>query len=109
MMPRRTFFLLFFVFISLVAHGQDATPPKLVPDEATAVKIAEKALIPIYGKKRISAERPFGAVLKDGVWMVTGTLHCPNSQEGSGLCAGGVAMVRISQVDGRILSMGHGK
>ena len=100
----------FFVFVSLAAYGQNAAPPRArVTDGATAVKIAEKALIPVYGKKKVLSERPFTAELKDGVWMVSGTLHCPYSKDSNASCSGGVAMVQISQADGHILSMGHGK
>jgi hypothetical protein len=106
----RTCCPLFFVFVSLAGYSQDAAPPKVaVPDDTTAVKIAEKALIPVYGKKKVLSERPFTAQLKDGVWMVRGTLHCPYSQDSKVTCVGGVAIVRISQADGRILTMGHEK
>jgi hypothetical protein len=106
----RTLCFSLLVFVSLAAYGQNAAPSRTpVADGATAVKIAEKALIPVYGKKKVLSERPFTAELKDGVWMVSGTLHCPYSQDSNAACAGGVAMVQISQSDGHILSMGHGK
>jgi len=76
-----------------------------VPDSQTAVKVAEAVLLPIYGKEKIESERPFTAKLKDGVWTVTGMLHCPNGNT----CDGGVAEVRISKDDARILYMLHGK
>jgi NTF2 fold immunity protein len=81
-----------------------------VPDSATAVKIAEAVLTPVYGEKQILSERPYTATLKEGVWFVDGTLHCPGASADPSIhCAGGVAIVRISKEDGRILSMGHGK
>jgi hypothetical protein len=93
-----------------MAYSQHAKPPKVaVPDEATAVRVAEKALISVYGRKKIQPERPFTAELKDAEWLVKGTLHCPGSQGGKIVCKGGVAAAKISQADGRILSMGHGK
>ncbi len=76
-----------------------------VPDAATAITIAEAVLIPIYGQKVVEAEEPFTAVLKDGMWTVEGTLHCPEGQT----CLGGVAIVEISQGDGRIVSVIHEK
>jgi len=76
-----------------------------VPDSQTAVRIAEAVLAPVYGEKQIESERPFTAKLKDGVWTVTGTLHCPAGN----VCEGGVAEVRISKGDARILYMLHGK
>jgi len=84
-------------------------PPKdgYVPNSATAVKVAEAVLTPVYGEQRVVSERPFNATLVNGVWKVTGTLHCPGTA-GSG-CNGGVAEVDISKADARIMSMNHGK
>lgn len=70
-----------------------------VPNEATAIRIAEAVLFPIYGEKEIQSERPFKATLKDGVWTVKGTLA-------PGLL-GGTAIVRVSKSDGRILLVAH--
>jgi hypothetical protein len=95
----------FFLITSALAQGYR---PKegYVPDSATAVKIAEAVLIPVYGEKQIQSEQPFTAKLKKGVWSVQGTLHCP---DGKANCFGGVAEIQISKDDGRILSMSHGK
>jgi hypothetical protein len=71
-----------------------------VPDEATAVKIAEAAAIAQYGEKRISEERPFRARLRGDTWTVQGTLH----PEG---VYGGTAVVKLSKTDGKILFMIH--
>jgi hypothetical protein len=78
-----------------------AAKPKngFVPDQATAIRIAEAVLVPIYGEKNIQSERPFKATLKNGVWTVTGTLP-PQS-------LGGTAIVRLSKADGRILLVTH--
>jgi hypothetical protein len=75
------------------------------------VKIAEAALRPVYGEKQISAEEPFTAKLTDGVWTVAGTLRCSDGKGGwTTMCAnGGVAVVRILQKNGHILSMTHTK
>jgi len=72
-----------------------------VPDKATAIRIAEAVLIPIYGEAHLLHERPFKARLKDNVWYVEGTL--PKH------FLGGVAMVRLSKRDGRILYVMHGR
>ena len=72
-----------------------------MPDEATAIKIAEAVLSPIYGAEQISKEKPFVAKLKNGVWMVAGTL--PRDR------FGGVAVILISKADGKILGVTHGK
>ena len=79
-----------------------------VPDSATAINVAEAALVPVYGKKQIKSEEPFTAKLEGDVWTVSGTLHCSDGKGGTTtICVGGVAAVKISRVDGRILSMGH--
>jgi hypothetical protein len=72
-----------------------------VPDKATAMKIAEAVWVPIYGQKVINSEKPFKAQLKDGVWMVEGTL--PTGDEG------GVALAEIAKSDGRIIRVTHGQ
>jgi hypothetical protein len=104
-------FCLFTLVFVAVALGHDYKPPDgYVPDSTTAIRVAEAVLVPIYGKKQIDSELPLNAELKDGVWTVTGTLHCPDRKGGdTGACDGGVALVRISKTDARILSMTHYK
>lgn len=75
-----------------------------VASAETAIQIAMAILVPIYGKKAIDDEKPLTAVLKDGVWIVTGTLNCPIAQ-----CLGGVAEIEISKEDGKILKVIHGQ
>src|SRR2546423_422572 len=97
------------MLVSILMVALFATPsqssyvPKegFVPDKATAIRMAEAVLIPIYGEAHIIHERPFKAMLKDSVWYVKGTL--PKH------FLGGVAMVRLSKHDGRILYVMHGK
>ena len=81
-----------------------------VPDSITAVKIAEAVLIPVYWKEQIESERPFKAVLENGVWTVDGTLHCPDGKGGvTTMCVGETAEVKMSKTDGRILRVIHYK
>jgi len=81
-----------------------------VPDSQTAVKIAEAVLIPVYGEKQIRSEEPFTAELKGVVWTVGGTLRCPDGKGGFTTdCDGGVAVVKLSKTDGRVLFMLHYK
>jgi len=99
--------------ITAVALAKQTNDPSRVaaPDEATAVKIAESALTRIYGKKRIHSEKPFSANLVDGIWHVTGTLHCKD-EHGKvivGACVGGVSMAEVRQRDGRVLKTSHTK
>ena len=76
-------------------------PNGFVPDSATAVRIAVAVWIPIYGASQIRSEQPYVARLKDNVWTVTGTL--PRGM------VGGTAEARISESDGRILFVFHGR
>jgi hypothetical protein len=99
------------LLIAALAFGQGDVPKRdYVPDPDTAIKIAEAVLIPVYGKNQIESERPFAAELKGDVWVVSGTLHCPDGKGGiTTHCDGGVATVRISKVDARVVSMIHYK
>ncbi len=72
----------------------------LVPNEETAITIAVAVWGPIYGKEHIQQKAPYRAVLKDGVWYVTGSLRFG--------WKGGVPEAEISKKDGRILRVEHG-
>jgi NTF2 fold immunity protein len=80
-----------------------APAPKngFIPDEATAIRVAEAILDPIYGEKQILTERPFHASLNDGIWTVSGSL--PQGWDG------GVATIRIDKKTGTVISYIHGK
>lgn len=72
-----------------------------VPDEETAIAIAEAVIIPIYGKRRMKSERPYKAKLKENdIWIVWGNL--PFKRLG---IMGGTIQVEISKIDGRILEV----
>jgi hypothetical protein len=98
-------------------HAEHNNKPQAgyVPDSITAIKIAEAVLIPVYGEK-IESEQPFKATLKEDVWIVEGTLNCPDDKNAAApekkslhLCLGGLALVEISKSDAHILRMTHGK
>lgn len=72
-----------------------------VPNKLTAIRIAISVWLPIYGDK-IYNEKPFVAVLKDGIWKVEGSL--PKE-----FTLGGVAEIWIQKKDGKILRVIHGK
>src|SRR5262245_30141700 len=72
-----------------------------VPDQQTAIRIAVAIWEPIYGHEQIERQKPYRATLKDGVWVVEGSL--PKGW------VGGVALAEISKKDGRILRVSHGK
>jgi hypothetical protein len=84
-----------------------------VSDPATALKIAEHTLVKEYGKQRIDSERPLTAKLEGGIWIVYGTLCCPDRNGHrtceEGKCVGGVAILKLRQSDGKILSITHTK
>lgn len=79
-----------------------------IPNETTALKIAEPELIRSYGASVMASERPLVAELWGETWIVHGTLHCGHGQRGTaGPCAGGVATVHLSKNDGRIVEIIH--
>lgn len=91
-----------FSVIKRVTADQSYVPKNgFVPDEETAISVAEAILVPIYGEKQVSSERPFSAELGSDIWTVTG--HLPEGW------TGGVAKVRISKVTCQIISVSHGK
>ena len=96
--------LILTVGLALAAETKHNVKPKAgyVPDEKTAIAIAVAVWLPIYGEERIQKEKPFKAVLKDGVWHVEGTLSPENT-------LGGVAEAEILKEDGKILQISHGK
>lgn len=80
-------------------------PGGYVAAETTAVQIAEAVLVPIYGKETIEKEKPLIATLSGDVWTVSGTLHNGFFVKKNG----GVALIEISKIDGKILRVTHGK
>jgi len=72
-----------------------------VPDEKTAIRVAEAVLSSIYSDERIQAQRPFSAKLERGVWVVTG--HLPEGSDG------GVAEIKIDKKTCEVLHVTHGK
>ena len=102
----RTLFTLIVIMAVGLSFGDEpkhSFKPKagFVPDEKTAVAIAVAVWSPVYGEEKIQKERPFKAVLKDGVWLVEGTLPAEYN--------GGVAVAEISKADARILRISHSK
>src|SRR5262245_29702002 len=47
---------------------------EIVPDEVTAIRIAEAILVPIYGERILAKQRPLIANLVGDVWKVSGTM-----------------------------------
>jgi NTF2 fold immunity protein of polymorphic toxin system component len=108
--PMKRCFLVLAILVTAFSYVHSQSQPSAQPKEdvvsnaEAAVKVAEAALIPVYGKKMILSERPFKATLDGDVWTVVGTVHC-----GAPRCAGGAAEVKISKSSGKILHMTHYK
>src|SRR4051812_36641341 len=94
------------LILAAVGLPRAASKKDYVPEEKTAIAIAEAILKPIYGEKTIMDEEPFRGGLNDGIWTVAGTLNCRDSKGTvTSSCRGGVAEVRLSREDGRILNV----
>ena len=92
--------------LSLSAAQEQPAPARdFVPDEATAIRIAEAVFIPIYGEKHMKSERPFHARLDGEYWIVYGSL--PPSKSKDFLMVGGTMMAEISRKTGEIRSVYH--
>src|SRR5258707_10465198 len=96
-----TIFLLL-ILSSIEINGSNRNPlPSngIVPDEVTAVKIAEAVFQPIFGAEEVAKYLPYHAQLKDDVWTVYGTL-----KRGS---LGGTPQMTIQKKDGRVIEVWH--
>ena len=72
-----------------------------VPNEETAIRIAEAVWLPIFGDV-IYSSKPFKAKLvDDSIWVVEGTL--PDGY------VGGTPYAEIQKIDGKILKVSHGQ
>jgi hypothetical protein len=78
----------------------------LIPNAATAVKMAEPELLRLYGASVIASERPLTAYLWGEMWVVSGTLH-RGKRTNSADCVGGVATAHLSKSDGRVVEIFH--
>jgi hypothetical protein len=89
--------------VSLGAGLDHSYKPKngYVPDEKIAIRVAVAVWIPIYGEKQIEKEKPYHAVLTNGVWSVEGSLPTNTF--------GGVAIAEVAKDDARVLRVSHGK
>ena len=102
-------FILFFGMV-IFSSFQVEKMRDMVPDEKTAIKIAEAVWLTIYGKE-IYGERPFKAILVgDSAWLVCGSLPPAKKIKGGvRITLGGVAICRIRKKDAAILQVIHGK
>jgi hypothetical protein len=76
-----------------------------VPDEETAVKIAEAVWLPVYGRS-VLREKPYKATLTDdNIWLVEGTRK--GILPSIFATGGGVAFAEIDKLSGKILYVIH--
>jgi hypothetical protein len=110
----RTAICVLLVSLAFTLSAQNSPPATSlrVPDATAALRIAEPALIKVYGKRQIDCE-PLTARLENGIWSVYGTLCCLDNKGQRncevGRCLGGVADLKLRQKNGKILSISHGK
>jgi len=80
-------------------NKENITPIKgrdYVPNEQTAIKVAEAIWLPIFGES-IYENKPFTAHLEGNIWLVTGTVPAGSF--------GGAATIEIRKSDCKILSV----
>ncbi len=82
-------------------EGRNSVKPKagFVPDEETAIRIAEAVWIGIYGKEKVESQKPFRVELEYDVWIVRGSFPKGGSE--------GALIARISKVNGTIFEVGQ--
>ena len=85
---------------------------EIAPDEDTALHLALKALLPIFGKDAVAKNWPFKVVFRgnplkyeENVWHVEGRAHCPDSTKA---CYAGVLSVDIHKTTGDVVRISSG-
>jgi hypothetical protein len=88
--------------LQISLRGAQSIRPKdgFVPNESTAIQIAEAAARAQYGEETVSSQQPFRGRLYGETWIVKGTLHPQGA-------LGGTVVLKLSKHDGRILFMTH--
>ena len=73
----------------------------IIKDSLTAINIVEPILFSIYGKDKITKQRPYEIYFIDNYWLITGTL--PKEK------VGGTFLIIVDSRDSRIIKITHGK
>lgn len=95
------------ILFAVLTHADEIKKHNVIPKEGyiqtkdVAIAVAVAAWSPIYGKERIQKKAPYKARLKDGIWIVTGSLPAGR--------VGGVPIAEIDKRSGKILRVSHGK
>ena len=71
-----------------------------VPDEKTAIKIAEAVIAPVFGEQTLEEKRPFTAKLVGSDWVVKSAV--PKPPTGDTITRGGLLEVHINKSTGCI-------
>jgi hypothetical protein len=92
--------VLLFGLFAVAADKPKLPPSGVVPDESTAVKIAEVVFQPVFGLEEVAKWQPYRAQLDTtGVWTVYGTL--PRGFKG------GTPMLKIRKRNAAVLEVWH--
>lgn len=73
----------------------------VIKDSLTAIAVAEPILFGIYGKDKITKQKPYGVYFIDNYWIISGTL--PTGY------VGGTFLIIIDSKDSKIIRVTHGK
>jgi hypothetical protein len=75
-------------------------PDGFVPNQETAIKIAEAIWLPIYGREVLQQKPYYAKLIDNKIWIVEGTLKRR---------VGGTAYIEIDKYTGTILKVTHSK
>ena len=81
-------------------NNQSNSPDTLIKSKESAIEYAEPILFKTYGKSQILKEKPYKINFADGIWTIRGTLHSGK---------GGVFLIQINSLDGKVTQITHGK
>jgi hypothetical protein len=104
---RKVLWLVFAVFVLIATGGARClssvdSKPDYVPNETTAIRIAEAVLTPIHGEQKVEAQRPYTvSVPEKDYWLVSGS--APKGQ------FGGTFAVWIKKQSGCIVNISYTK
>ncbi|MEO6979617.1 MAG: YbbC/YhhH family protein [Mucilaginibacter sp.] len=85
--------------------GKQILVDKVIPDKQTAIAVAEPILFKIYGKNHILGEKPYNVSFLDGYWLLSGSLP----ERKGYIVVGGTFFIILSEKDGRVIKLTHGK
>ena len=82
------------------AHSDRLYSIDVVPNKATAIKIAESLWFPVFGKSIYNCKPFVAELINNEYWEVKGSLHTDS---------GGVPVIRLRKDDCRVLDIYHTK